>query len=117
VRILGGIDLNNPAMAAGYPVVFESNAASYCALVTGDDGCGVAARFEKKDVQTDYHADFGIMLKANHPNPKLIDGHKYAIVVAISKPSKGLVYTTIASDSAEELERNFEPLMYSLRFK
>ncbi len=115
VRVLGGIDLKEPAFAAGYPIVFEANAAEYCAMVLGDD-CHVFIKFPTEDVQADYNADLGMVLMANKPNPKRIGGHKKAAIIAISKPSKGLFYITIAYDSDKDFKKNFEPIMYSLKF-
>jgi hypothetical protein len=116
IRLLDGIDLKNPKFAAGYPVVFEANAAGYCAMVSGDN-CSVLSKFPAEAVQEDYNADLGMVFMAKKPNPKRIEGHKKAALIAISKPSKGLFYITIAYDSDEDFENNFESIMYSLKFK
>jgi hypothetical protein len=116
IRVLGGIDLKDPKLAAGYPLVFEANAAEYCAMVSGDS-CNVLTKFPTEAVQADYNADFGIVFMAKKPNPKRIGGHKKASLIAISKPSKGLFYITIAYDSDEDFNNNFETIMYSLKFK
>lgn len=75
VRVLGGINLKDPALAAGYPIVFEANAAAYCAMVSGDD-CYVLNKFPREAVQADYNADFGMIFMAKKPNPKRIGGRK-----------------------------------------
>jgi hypothetical protein len=116
VRVLGGIDLKDPKLATSYPFVFEANAAGYCAMVSGDN-CYVLTKFPTEAVQADYNADLGMVFMAKKPNPKRIGGHKKAALVAISKPSKGLFYITIAYDSDEDFNNNFETVMYSLKFK
>ena len=116
VRVLGGIDLKDPAFAAVYPIFFESNAAAYCAMVSGGN-CYVLNKFPTEAVQADYNADFGMIFMAKKPDQNRLGGHKKMSVVAISKPNKGFFYITIAYDSDEDFKNNFEPIIYSLKFK
>ncbi len=74
-------------------------------------------KFPSEAVKADYDADLGMMFMAKNPDPKRIGGHKKMSLVAISKPSKGLFYITIAYDSDQDFQNYFEPLMYSLKFK
>ena len=115
IRVLG-IDLNSTALAIGYPIVFESNAAEYCALVSGGP-CRVYAKLPSAVVQTDYHADLGMILKAERPRRSRLVGHKAASVIAISKPSRGLIYTTILYDSDAEFDKAYEGLKHMLTFE
>ena len=115
IRVLG-MDMRNPALAVGYPIVFEANAEEYCALVSSSP-CSVSTKLPASIVQGDYRADLGIVLKADHPKQSRIGGHKKASVIAISKPSRGLFYTTIAYDSDGEFERGYQAVRHMLKFK
>lgn len=115
IRVLG-IDMKNPALAFGYPLVFEANAGEYCALVSSSP-CRVSTKLPASVVRADYGADLGIVLKADHPNQSRIGGHKKASVIAISKPSSGLFYVTIAYDSDDEFERGYQTVRHMLKFK
>jgi hypothetical protein len=114
IRVLE-MDMKNPAMATAYPLVFESNAEEYCALVSSSP-CSVFTKLPASVVRADYRADLGMVLKANHPNQNRIGGHKKASVIAISKPSSGLFYATIAYDSDIEFERGYQAVRHMLKF-
>ncbi|MGA2652392.1 MAG: hypothetical protein ABSF28_17790 [Terracidiphilus sp.] len=115
IRVLG-MDMKNPALAAAYPLVFESNAREYCALVSSSP-CSVSTKLPASVVRADYRADLGMVLKANHPDQGRIGGHKKASVIAISKPSSGIIYATIAYDSDSEFERGYQAVRHMLKFK
>jgi hypothetical protein len=110
------IDMKNQGMAVGYPMVFEANAEEYCALVSSSP-CTVTTKLPASVVQEDFRADLGIVLKSDHPNRHRIGGHKKASVIAISKPSRGLFYLTIAYDSDDEFERGYQAVRHMLKFK
>ena len=115
IRVLG-MDMKNPALAVGYPIVFEANAEEYCALVSSSP-CSVSTKLPAGVVRADYRADLGMVLKADHPSQSRIGGHKKASVIAISKPSSGLFYATIAYDSDGEFERGYQAVRHMLKFK
>jgi hypothetical protein len=115
IRVLD-MDMKNPALAFGYPIVFEANAGEYCTLVSSSP-CRVSAKLPTRAVRADYRADLGVVLKAVHPNQSRIGGHKKASVIAISKPSSGLFYATIAYDSDGEFERGYQAVRHMLKFK
>lgn len=115
IRVLGWIDLKDPKFAA-YPLVFASNAASYCARFTRSK-CSMMTSFDSGDVAADYNADLGSVFKAEKPVTNRIEGHKKAVMVAVSKPNKGMFYIMIAYDLDDELDKNLESIMYSLKFK
>jgi hypothetical protein len=110
------VDMKNQAIAVGYPIVFEANAEEYCALVSSSP-CRVSTKLTASVVQEDYRADLGLVLKADRPNQRRIGGHKEASVIAISKPSRGLFYTTVAYDSDDEFERGYQVVRHMLKFK
>lgn len=115
IRVLG-LDMKNRAMAVGYPFVFEGSALEYCAFVSGSP-CSVSTTLPASVVQADYRADLGMVLKADHPSQSRIGGHKKACVIAISKPSRGIFYATIAYDSEGEFERGYQAVKHMLKFK
>jgi hypothetical protein len=115
IRVLG-MDVKSQALAVTYPLVLESNTVEYCALVSSST-CSVSTELPAGVVRADYRADFGMILKANHPNQNRIGGHKKASVIAISKPSSGLFYATIAYDSDGEFERGYQVVRHMLKFK
>lgn len=115
IRVLG-LDTKNRAVAIAYPIVFEANAEEYCALVAGSP-CTVSTKLPASVVQADYRADFGMVLGADHPNQSRIRGHKKVSVIAVSKPSRGIFYATVAYESDYELEKGFQAVRQMLRFK
>lgn len=115
IRLLG-LDVKNSAIAVAYPIVFEANAEEYCALVSGSQ-CSVSTKLPASVVQGDYRADLGIILKTDHPHRSRIAEHKNASVIAISKPSRGLFYATIAYDSDGEFEIGYQAVRHMLKFK
>lgn len=78
--------------------------------------CSVLTTLTREAAQADYHADFAMVFNADHPDPRRIQGHKKARVIAISKPSKGIFYLTIAYDSDDEFEKHSKALMQMLSF-
>jgi hypothetical protein len=115
IRVLG-MDTKNRGVAIAYPIVFEANAEEYCTLVSGSP-CTVSTKLPASVVQTDYRADLGILLRSDHPNPSRMGGHKKVSVIAVSKPSRGIFYATIAYDSDGQFERGFQAVRQMLRFK
>ncbi len=115
IRVLG-MDMKDPAIAVAHPFVFEGNGEEYCALVSGST-CSVSTKLPASVVQADFGADLGIVLKADHPDPSRIGGHKKVSVIAISKPSRGLFYAPIAYDSDGEFERGYQAVRHMLKFK
>jgi hypothetical protein len=115
IRVLG-LDMKNSAIAVAYPIVFRANAEEYCALVSGSR-CIVSTKLPASVVQGDYRADLGIVLKADHPNKSRIAGHKMASMIAISRPSRGLFYATVAYDSDDEFEGGYQAVRHMLKFK
>lgn len=115
IRVLN-LDTKNRAIATAYPFVFEGNAQEYCALVSRSP-CSVSTMLSGSVVQVDFRADLGMVLKADHPSRNRIGGHKRECVIAISKPSRGLFYATIAYDSDGEFERGYQAVKHMLQFK
>jgi hypothetical protein len=108
--------MKNSALAFAYPLVFEANAEEYCVLVSSSP-CSVSTKLPAGVVRADYRADLGMVLKADHPNQSRIGEHKKMSVIAISKPSRGLFYATIAYDSDDEFERGYQAVRHMLKFK
>lgn len=114
VRVLR-LDVTNQALSISYPILFRSDAAKYCEMVTGSE-CSVVTELQPKAVNSQYHADFGIIFEADTPKAERIDGHRKARVIAISKPNKGLFYTTVIYNSDDEFEQNSRVLTRMLKF-
>lgn len=111
-----GVDLDASKLRAAYPIMFEANARSYCALVSGGS-CEVVGALPQDVLVKRYHAEYGMVLQAAPADPALLGGHRIATVVAIAKPSRGLVYLTLAYDAPGDFAKHLASLLYLVTFR